>query len=72
MNVIKLIHKDTISTVLLPQGTQGPRFSVSKGITVFLNCLSTVLNRGPGFSKHYTQLAQPYTQLAEHLTSFAK
>ena len=34
--------------------------------------VSTIFKTGPGFSKHYTQLAQPHTQLVEHLRSFAK
>ena len=41
-------------------------------ITVFLDCLSTIFKTGPVFSKHYTQLAQPHTQLAKHYRSFAK
>ena len=41
-------------------------------LTVFLDCLSTMFKTGPVFSKHYTQLAQPHTQLAKHYRSFAK
>ena len=40
-------------------------------LTVFFNCLSTILKTGPGLSKHYTQLAQPYTKVAQHFRSFA-
>ncbi len=39
--------------------------------TVFLDCLSTIFKTGPVFSKHYTQLAQPHTQLTKHYRSFA-
>ena len=38
----------------------------------FLDCLSAILMVLFCFSKHYTQLAQPHTQLAKHLRSFAK
>ncbi|XDV20439.1 hypothetical protein PO909_025766 [Leuciscus waleckii] len=41
-------------------------------ITVFFNCLSTILKTEPGFSKPFTQLAQHYTKVAQHLRSFAK
>lgn len=32
-------------------------------MSFLFNCLSTILKTGPGLSKHYTQLAQPYPKV---------
>ena len=41
-------------------------------LAVFLDCLNTILTALFCFSIHLTQLAQPHTQWAKHLRSFAK
>ena len=56
----------------LPHGGGAGKVYTITSLTVLLDCLSTILKREPGVSKHYTQSAQPHTQSAEHLRSFAK
>ena len=73
--ILMSLHRD------MPNGwfcvSIGPRqFETLGGVvsmfTVFLDCLSMIFKTGSGFSQHYTQWAQPHTQSAEHLRSFAK